>query len=134
MFPRFASPSCVHLPGEPAWAAGAATRTAASSARTARRIGMGSTLSTGSRARKSVRRIWEHVFVTQNPNLKGNIAESAIRFAAVKLGVPVFTPVAEHGRADLVLDIGDRLYRVQCKWGRLDRDGSVISVGVESNR
>jgi PD-(D/E)XK endonuclease len=74
------------------------------------------------------------VFVTGNPNLKGNIAESAIAFAAVKLGIPVFTPVAEHGRADLVLDIGGRLFRVQCKWGRLDRDGSVICVGVESNR
>jgi hypothetical protein len=73
------------------------------------------------------------VFV-DNPNLKGNVAEAAIAFAAVKLGVPVFKPVAEHGRADLVFEIADRLYRVQCKWGRLDRDGSVISVGVESNR
>jgi hypothetical protein len=73
------------------------------------------------------------VFV-DNPNLKGNIAEAAIAFAAVKAGFPVFKPVAEHGRADLVMEVGDRLYRVQCKWGRLDRDGSVIVVGVESNR
>ena len=74
------------------------------------------------------------MFVIDNPNLKGNIAEVAVAFAAVKLGVPVFKPVAEHGRADLVLEIDDRLYRVQCKWGRLGRDGDVICVGVESNR
>ena len=69
-----------------------------------------------------------------NPNLKGAIAEQAITLAAVRLGIPVYSPVAEHGRADLALEIADRLYRVQCKWGRLGRNGSVIVVGVESNR
>lgn len=69
-----------------------------------------------------------------NPNVKGSLAELEIELAAVKAGIPVFKPVAEHGRADLVFEIGDRLYRVQCKWGRLDRDGDVIAVGVESNR
>src|SRR4051794_30595883 len=85
------------------------------------------------RLRKSVRLVWEHVFV-ENPNDKGNIAEAAIAFEAVKAGVPVFKPVAEHGRADLVFEIGDELFRVQCKWGRLEREGSVIAVGIESNR
>jgi hypothetical protein len=74
------------------------------------------------------------VFVIENPNVKGNIAEAAIALAAVKAGVHVFKPVAEHGRADLVLEVADRLYRVQCKCGRLDREGDVIAVGVESNR
>jgi hypothetical protein len=72
--------------------------------------------------------------VIDNPNVKGNVAEAAIALAAAKLDLTVFKPVGEHGRADLVLEVGERLYRVQCKWGRLDRDGSVISVSVETNR
>jgi PD-(D/E)XK endonuclease len=84
--------------------------------------------------RKSVRLVWEHLFVSDNPNLKGNIAEAAIALAALKAGVAVFQPVAEHGRTDLVFEIGEQLHRVQCKWGRLDRGGDVIVVGVESNR
>jgi hypothetical protein len=72
--------------------------------------------------------------VSENPNHKGSVAEAAIEFAAVKAGIPVFKPIAEHGRADLVFDVEAELYRVQCKWGRLDRDGDVIVVGVESNR
>jgi hypothetical protein len=74
------------------------------------------------------------VFVEDNPNLKGNVAEAAIALAAAKLGVSVFKPVGEHGRADLALEIAETIYRVQCKWGRLDRSGSVIAVGAESNR
>lgn len=69
-----------------------------------------------------------------NPNLKGNIAEAAIAFAAVKAGVHVFKPVAEHGRADLVLEIGDTLQRVQCKWGRLSPDGDRIIVNLTGSR
>ena len=61
-------------------------------------------------------------------NVKGAVAEQAIVLAATKLRVPVWKPVAEHGRVDLVLDVGGRLWRVQCKWGRLNRDGSVIVV------
>ena len=36
-------------------------------------------------------------------------------------GVPVLRPVQEHGRYDLAFEIGERIYRVQCKWGALDR-------------
>src|ERR1700716_2559460 len=65
-------------------------------------------------------------------NVKGAIAEQAIILAAVKLGVPVGKPVSEHGRADLVFDIGGRLWRVQCKWGRLSRTGDVVSAHVST--
>jgi PD-(D/E)XK endonuclease len=74
------------------------------------------------------------VFVSENPNDKGNIAEAAIAFAAVKAGVPVFKPVAEHGRSDLALEIGGQLLRVQCKWGRITADRGAISVRLAGSR
>ena len=65
-----------------------------------------------------------------DPNRKGNIAEAAIALAATKLGVPVYKPVAEHGRADMVLGLGGRLLRVQCKWAKLDRRHGVVVVNL----
>jgi prevent-host-death family protein len=67
-------------------------------------------------------------------NHKGNIAEAAIAFEAIKLGIEILKPVAEHGRYDLVLDCGNRLLRVQCKWGSLDRDLGVICIRVGGSR
>jgi prevent-host-death family protein len=67
-------------------------------------------------------------------NDKGAIAETAIAAAATKLGVPVLRPIVEHGRYDLAFEIGDRLLRVQCKWGLLDPAGAVIRVTLRSNR
>jgi prevent-host-death family protein len=43
----------------------------------------------------------------------------------------VLKPLTEHERYDLVLGIGGRLYRVQCKWGT--RKGEVISVRRRSS-
>ena len=65
-----------------------------------------------------------------NSNLKGAVAEQAIVLAATKLRVPVWRPVNEHGRADLVLEIGRQLFRVQCKWGRLSPNRDVVKVKV----
>jgi antitoxin (DNA-binding transcriptional repressor) of toxin-antitoxin stability system len=69
-----------------------------------------------------------------NPNTKGAIAEQAIVLAAIKLRVPVWRPVSEHGRADLVLDIGNRLWRVQVKWGRLNAARDVVVVSLRTSR
>ena len=66
-------------------------------------------------------------------NQKGGIAETAILAAATKLGIPVLRPVVEHARYDLAFEIGDRIFRVQCKWGALDEDGSVIKVSLRSS-
>ena len=66
------------------------------------------------------------------PNEKGNIAELAILFEATRLGIPVYRPVHEHGRCDCVLEIGGRLWRVQVKWARHDRD--VVSIYLRTNR
>jgi hypothetical protein len=64
-------------------------------------------------------------------NEKGAIAELEIAAAAIKLGVSVYKPLSEHSRADLMFEIGDGLWRVQCKWGRLSpsRDTARITVG-----
>ena len=70
----------------------------------------------------------------ENPNTKGAVAEQAIVLKAMKLGVPVLRPVAEHGRTDLVLEIGDRLWRVQCKWGRLSKARDVVVVHCGTSR
>ena len=47
---------------------------------------------------------------------KGAIAELAIQLAATKLGIEVYTPVAEGGRYDMIFDLDGDLVRVQCKW------------------
>jgi PD-(D/E)XK endonuclease len=80
-----------------------------------------------------IRCICEHVFVV-NPNVKGNIAELEIALAAERAGIVAYKPIGEHGRTDLVLEIADRLHRVQCKWGRLAADESVIAVQVSGSR
>lgn len=67
-------------------------------------------------------------------NDKGNIAEAAITLEAIKLGIDVLKPIAEHGRYDLVFDLGDRLLRVQCKWGAYKREQGIITVRVGGSR
>ena len=57
---------------------------------------------------------------------KGAIAELAIARQAIELGVPVYRPMAEGGRYDLILDLGQMLVRVQCKWAA--RKGGVVVV------
>jgi prevent-host-death family protein len=67
-----------------------------------------------------------------NPNHKGNVAELAIATEAARLGLSVLKPLTEHERYDLVLGIGGRLLRVQCKWAR--KKGDVISVSLSTSR
>jgi prevent-host-death family protein len=71
------------------------------------------------------------VFV-QNPNLKGAVAEAKIAAAAIEMGIPVLRPVAEHGRYDLAFEIGDRILRVQCKWGGFNQEAGVIKVNLQT--
>jgi PD-(D/E)XK endonuclease len=59
-------------------------------------------------------------------NQKGAIAETRITAAAVELGIEVYRPVVEGGRYDLILGVGDRLFRTQCKWA--NREGDVVVV------
>jgi prevent-host-death family protein len=66
-------------------------------------------------------------------NQKGGIAETAITAAAYKLDIPVLRPMVEHGRYDLAFEIGERILRVQCKWGGLHEDGAVVRVNLTSS-
>jgi PD-(D/E)XK nuclease superfamily protein len=63
---------------------------------------------------------------------KGAIAEAEITAAAIQLGVGVYKPVMEGGRFDLVLEMGSRPHRVQCKFARLH--GEVVRVCCYSTR
>jgi hypothetical protein len=72
------------------------------------------------------------VFVLST-NRKGAIAETAIAAAATKLGVSVLRPIVDHARYDLAFEIGDRILRVQCKWGQFRDEGAVIRVNLTSS-
>jgi hypothetical protein len=67
-----------------------------------------------------------------NSNQKGNIAEQAIALEAMKLGIPVLKPMAEHERYDLAFDLGSRILRVQCKWAQ--RKDGVVCVHLSRCR
>lgn len=67
-----------------------------------------------------------------DPNRKGNLAELAFAAEAARLGLCVYKPLTEHGRADLVLGLGDRLLRVQCKWAKVK--GEVVYVRLMTSR
>jgi PD-(D/E)XK endonuclease len=70
--------------------------------------------------------------VEMTTDQKGNIAEAAITLEAVKLDIGVYRPITEGERYDLILDIGFRLLRVQCKWAALH--GEVLHVRCCSAR
>jgi hypothetical protein len=57
---------------------------------------------------------------------KGAIAEARIMAAAIELGIPVLKPLVEGLRYDLVLELGTRLVRTQCKWANRENDVVVV--------
>jgi hypothetical protein len=61
-------------------------------------------------------------------NRKGAIAEAEIEVAAIRLGIPVLKPVAEHGRYDLGFEIGD------LKTGEFLHRIDVTEQGFEATR
>lgn len=69
-----------------------------------------------------------------NSNRKGAIAETKIAAAATELGIPVLRPIVDHGRYDLGFEVADRILRVQCKWGALDRAAGVVKVNLQTCR
>ena len=62
--------------------------------------------------------------LTSHPVDVGLRSEAAILGALVKRGYAVLLPFGVNQRYDLVLDLGDRFVRAQCKTGRL-RKGAV---------
>jgi hypothetical protein len=66
------------------------------------------------------------------PSQKGSIAESAIVSAAIKLGIPVFKPINEGLRYNLIFELAGEFFRVQCKW--IVRRGKAMTVPCFSRR
>ena len=66
------------------------------------------------------------------PSHKGAIAEAAVAFEATRLGFEAMRPTMEGRRYDLLIDTGERLLRVQCKWGCLV-DG-VVRARISTSR
>jgi PD-(D/E)XK nuclease superfamily protein len=64
--------------------------------------------------------------------LKGAIAEAAIASRAIEMGIFVLRPLIEGRRYDLLFDIDQRFFRVQCKWA--PRRGAVIDVHLATCR
>jgi hypothetical protein len=62
---------------------------------------------------------------------KGAIAEAAIAFQAMKLGIGVFRPLGDE-RYDLIFDLRPRLLRVQCKWA--SHKGETLVIYCHSSR
>ena len=67
-------------------------------------------------------------------NAKGTVAEVAIELAAIKLGIGAYRPTSGHARSDLILEIGDRVWRTQVKWGALGPNRDVINVNLSGSR
>jgi prevent-host-death family protein len=67
-----------------------------------------------------------------NPNLRGVIAESAIAAEAAALGFEVYGPMFGAPRCDLILGVGERMIRVQCKSAY--QRGDILAVRAITNR
>jgi prevent-host-death family protein len=65
-------------------------------------------------------------------NHKGAVAEAMIAAHAIKLGIDVLKPIAEHGRYDLLFNLPEAALRVQCKWAPLQ--GGTVLIRVYSTR
>jgi hypothetical protein len=61
----------------------------------------------------------------EHPKDVGDRSTLAIMLVLRERGYGVYVPFGENTRADLAIDDGRRLFRVQCKTGRL-RNGAVV--------
>ena len=72
--------------------------------------------------------------ITNHPVDVGQRSEAAIISAFAQRGYRVLVPFGHNHRYDLVLDLGDRFLRVQCKTGRYRRGGiDFNTVSTRSN-
>jgi PD-(D/E)XK endonuclease len=75
------------------------------------------------------------VALSHHPVDVGQRSEAAILAAFVERGFLVWLPWSVNHRYDMLLDLGDRLLRIQCKTGRL-RNGTILfnTRSVRTNR
>jgi PD-(D/E)XK endonuclease len=69
------------------------------------------------------------MFVLLGPNEKGDIAEAEIALAAIRAGCTVSRPMTDHPPYDLVIETGQQLLRVQCKWAALKNGVVEVQFG-----
>ena len=62
------------------------------------------------------------------PTRRGAIAELAIAYRATELGVEVYWPASEGTRSDMIFEVGEDLFRVQCKTGRLSKGAIIVNT------
>src|SRR5688572_2945117 len=62
----------------------------------------------------------------------GQLSEAAIILALTRAQVQVYVPLGHSQRADLVIEVAGRLYRVQCKTGRYQRGGVEFNANSRS--
>ena len=70
----------------------------------------------------------------QNNKTKGDRTEANIIAVCLEVGYGVLTPLGDNRRYDLVIeDAGGKFYRVQCKTGRVAKDGAYIEFKTASS-
>lgn len=62
----------------------------------------------------------------------GNIVEAKVLSYFVSKGITVLVPFGDNSRYDMVIHLGNRFIRIQCKHGRL-RDGVIKSNACSHN-
>ena len=68
-----------------------------------------------------------------NSKRKGNITELSVALAFQKLNIPVAIPFGDCERYDLIVEINNKLYKIQCKTSSYYRgDSSKISFNCRS--
>lgn len=71
--------------------------------------------------------------INMNSKRKGNITELSVALAFQKLNIPVAIPFGDCERYDLIVDINNKLYKIQCKTASLYRgDSTRISFNCRS--
>jgi len=65
---------------------------------------------------------------------RGDRSEAAFTLTLVKYGYTVLTPIGQNHRYDVVIEWNDGSFKkVQCKTGRLEREGTVLVFNACSN-
>lgn len=67
-----------------------------------------------------------------NSKYKGNITELECMLAFMKLGYNVLTPYGDCERYDFVVDINNKLYKIQSKTSSSDDDGASFKFSCRS--
>lgn len=60
-----------------------------------------------------------------NSKAKGNITEAVIMSEFIKLGIPVLLPFGDNERYDMVIEVNNKFYKIQCKTARRKSDSSI---------